>query len=505
VVQEPAAGPGAAVAAVKPGSPAEKAGLRNGDVLLSIGPGAVDAPRLSDVLAGLEPGQAVEVRWKNAEGEKGARIELAPHPPEYRPAILGASFTRDYALAVAWEDQAASLDLATGELQWTSRGIRDRFHAKAFHATDGRLFLLESFRADRGRDPFRAAGPQTPALAGDAAHHRLLCLSDFTGEVVWARAFDFDPGQAVQPLQISFFGRYLSDAVVFLMESIRPGGGKEWVLWRLDAEKYSPTPPRRTLPGNLLAHAADEEAGVLYYVTDISNDRQERYLYSASMDPDRKDYRPLDVALHTPKAMPKPYASCALGTDGRHVALVVAPGQPTMESRILLFGASDGKELRSLALPSDRMIPPHRPPAAPMDRDGTLYVYNVPRDPKTNQPVAGRAFLTAYRTAARDAADPVAWEAVAPVLAQGSAWSILRGPEGVAVLSAMRAAAPGPGPSTESPSAAVYEKAEGGYLHMVWSDLVPTQDASGQAQSPVLYWRGRLYVSSKQGVQVFGE
>ncbi len=506
VVQEPPGGaPGAAVAAVKPGSPAEKLGLRSGDLLLSVGGRAVDAAGIAELLGSLEPGAEAEVRWRNAGEERSAKVELVSHPAEIRPALVGAAFTRDYALAVAWEDLAASIDLATGQVQWTFRGVRDRFHVQSFHATDGRLFLFESFRADRGRDPLRAPGPQPQPLAAEEAHHRLLCLSDFTGEVVWARAFDFDAGQAVQPVQIAFFGKYLSDAVTFLVESHRPGA-KEWVLWTLDSEKHSPAPPlRRTLPGNLLAHAADEEAGILYYVTDISNDRQERYLYSAAMDPGRKEYRSLNVALHPPKYMPRPYASCALGTDGKHLALVVVPSQPGMEYRIWVFHAEDGKELRSLSLPPDRTIPAHRPPAAPVDRDGTLYVYNVPLDPKSGQPAAGRAFLTALRAGAKDAADLMAWDAVAPVLAQGSAWSVLREPEGVAVFTAVRASAPGPNPPAESPSAAVYEKADGGYLHMAWTDLVPPVDAAGRPQSPVLYWRGRLYVSSKQGVQVFGE
>jgi hypothetical protein len=56
------AGPGVRVAGVTPGSPAEKAGVKEGDVLLKLGArGVADLRGFSDILRGLAPGQTVVV------------------------------------------------------------------------------------------------------------------------------------------------------------------------------------------------------------------------------------------------------------------------------------------------------------------------------------------------------------------------------------------------------------------------------------------------------------
>src|SRR6185295_15522369 len=135
-------------------------------------------------------------------------------PAEFRPAIVGASFTREGALAVAWEDLLASIDLATGEVQWTFRVSRERFLFHAFHSTEGRLYLYEALRADRHSDPLRlpTAGA-VPTFRPEEAHHILFCLSDFTGEVLWARKFPFEFGTPFQEFRIEFLGRYFADHV----------------------------------------------------------------------------------------------------------------------------------------------------------------------------------------------------------------------------------------------------------------------------------------------------
>ena len=56
------AGPGVKVAGVTPGSPAEKAGVKEGDVLLKIdGKDVANLQGFSGLLRGLTPGQTVKV------------------------------------------------------------------------------------------------------------------------------------------------------------------------------------------------------------------------------------------------------------------------------------------------------------------------------------------------------------------------------------------------------------------------------------------------------------
>jgi S1-C subfamily serine protease len=56
------AGPGVKVAAVTPGSPAEKAGVKEGDVILKVaGQDVANLQAYSAILRGLVPGQTVKV------------------------------------------------------------------------------------------------------------------------------------------------------------------------------------------------------------------------------------------------------------------------------------------------------------------------------------------------------------------------------------------------------------------------------------------------------------
>ena len=64
------AGPGVKVDSVVPGSPAEKAGIRAGDVLLKLAGQAIESLRgYSQILGTLEPGQTIEVEIER-EGER---------------------------------------------------------------------------------------------------------------------------------------------------------------------------------------------------------------------------------------------------------------------------------------------------------------------------------------------------------------------------------------------------------------------------------------------------
>ncbi len=74
--------PGAAVCGVASGTPADGAGLAEGDVITSVGGQTVSSPQsLSSIIAGYHPGASVQVGWVDAEGASHtATVQLASGP-----------------------------------------------------------------------------------------------------------------------------------------------------------------------------------------------------------------------------------------------------------------------------------------------------------------------------------------------------------------------------------------------------------------------------------------
>jgi S1-C subfamily serine protease len=69
---------GALVLAVTPGSPAEAAGLRRGDVITSVAGDKVTSPEgLSSVIRKHKPGERVEVRWQRGGEERSTTVALS--------------------------------------------------------------------------------------------------------------------------------------------------------------------------------------------------------------------------------------------------------------------------------------------------------------------------------------------------------------------------------------------------------------------------------------------
>ena len=87
--------PGAVLTDVVPDSPADQAGLREGDVILSVDGQQVGVDGdLADLIAGYQPGDRVtlEVQRSNQESQK-VPVELAEHPEEEGVAYLGVFYS----------------------------------------------------------------------------------------------------------------------------------------------------------------------------------------------------------------------------------------------------------------------------------------------------------------------------------------------------------------------------------------------------------------------------
>jgi hypothetical protein len=499
---------GVVVVLPKPGSPAEKAGLRRDDVLLSIDGQALRSSNVADVLAGCSPGASVELAYRRGTADQKVRVTLAPVPAEMRPAIIGAAFTREGALAVAWEDQLASIDMATGDVVWSFRVSRDRFHFHSFHATEGRLYLYEAVRSDRFSDPMRDRS-QGAAIVfkPEDAHHLLFCLSDFTGEVLWARKFLFEPMNPFQEFRIEFLGKYFADHVSLLHMSAR-SGTYEWSLWLIPAQAGARAegaalrePQRRPLLGQRLAHAVDEESGIFYYIADVP-ERRDRTLYSMNLNPARQNFKPVEIPLQQ-KYMPQNfnYTTCSLAADRDFITLVVSPPQPNSEYKIWVWKTSDLKD-RAVSLLEGRMLPVNRPAGLGIGADGLLYVYNVPRE-KSPGAQTGRAYLTAFRLKAAPGVDPVAWDAKAPIMNDTTLATMMHDAGNFEVLAAPKASQTGE--MGEKPAVVVYDRQAEGYVRLDRTDLVLSSEAPGEISVPAVTWRGRLYVMSTRALEIFGD
>ena len=169
-----------------------------------------------------------------------------------------------------------------------------------------------------------------------------------------------------------------------------------------------------------------------------------------------------------------------------------------MPYRIWVFKADGGAEYRSIDLLPNRTLPFNQATGSLIDRDGLLYVYNVPKNELVSGRPPRRAYLTAFKVGGNFDETPglVAWDAVAPVLSNDPAlpWSVLEGPAGVVAFSSPRASAPGD--SKSGPLALLYDKGREGYVCHKPIDLSP-------GGTSVVQWRNRLYVGTPTGLWVF--
>jgi outer membrane protein assembly factor BamB len=384
---------GLRVASVIPGSPAEKAGLAEGDVLTGAAGKPLRGAASLEVLEGREPGERVTLTLVSGRVERTVEATLDALSPKDGAWPVGAAYTSGGRLAVAWPDAAAVLDLSDGRRLWTFRPGRAGLQIRWIAAVDDVVYVHEAMAPREARP-----GEWKP----EAANLRLYAFSAETGTLRWARAFDFDPLQPDLEVSLAFLGRSSTDAGVFLHKRARPGGGPEWSLLRATGEEGL---ARKPLKGNVLATAWEAERSVFYAVTDPSGDASLRTLVAYDFGGGKDTERPIGGEGY----LPQRFGACSLVATRDAVAVVAPPPQGGGETRMLV-ATLPGLELRALALPPNRTLPQNWTQGAAAGRDGTLYLYSVPRDPPQ-----GRPALLAFRP---DRKEPLAWEA--PLALPGS-------------------------------------------------------------------------------------
>jgi len=84
---------GALILKVQPDSPAEKAGLQEGDIITAVDGQKVDREHPLDELIGKhEPGDEIELTYHRAGRERTTRVKLGEHPEETGKAFLGVRY-----------------------------------------------------------------------------------------------------------------------------------------------------------------------------------------------------------------------------------------------------------------------------------------------------------------------------------------------------------------------------------------------------------------------------
>jgi len=85
---------GAVVRYVEPGSPADEAGLEEGDVITAMDGRAVERNHpLDQLLQRYKPGDIVEITYWRDDREHEVRVRLGQHPEKKNRAYLGIRFT----------------------------------------------------------------------------------------------------------------------------------------------------------------------------------------------------------------------------------------------------------------------------------------------------------------------------------------------------------------------------------------------------------------------------
>ncbi len=507
---EPKEGPGVRILEVQPESPAAKGGLAKDDLVLTINGTLVSAASF-DLLA-MKGGKFSFTGRRQGDPLEGS-VEPAAWPAAARGAVVGAAWTRDYRLAVAWEDVVASLDPATGAVSWTYSGLRDRFTVHRFHAADGRLLLHENAPADRGRGLGRVLDEAARAtLPATDCFGRVLCLDDASGELAWARQFPIDGANSRELHQVIFHAPYHGRAVAVVSTAFQ-SGTKSSELWLFSLADGGDVRKRVFLGAQVAALHVEEASGVLWFVD--ASGSQSKVLRNLLLVPDAPaTYKAFEARLD-PKLLEAGPSCLLLDATPDHVVVAAAtdPNQPQNPMRLALFSTRDSAQVVTLLaadeFAKDRAVPPvqrsefrHARGLVHVGPDGLVLLYNEPRSKGVLPPPERRAFLTALKPV--DGKFQVAWDAVVPtvktLLDRGPLMEIHPLRDGWLVANPHALA---PGAVAEVSAAVVLSRQGGGYVERVATDLVPRADAKGQALPAVLRRPGRFLLSVKGGVEVW--
>ncbi|HKS17570.1 MAG TPA: PQQ-binding-like beta-propeller repeat protein, partial [Planctomycetota bacterium] len=395
---------GTMVAEVVDDSPAAKAGIKPGDIIRTIDGAPVTEENFDLATEGRAPGSKLVVDIKR--GDESTRVELVPvaWPANYRPGIVGAIFTGEGTIVVAWEDLVAAFDLADGRQVWVNRPCRSRFVIRAVHGAADRILVHEHLVTDHLRSSFRVLGRQAAiAIPPEDQHGRIHGIDETDGSSVWAMGIRFDVATAVHH-SIQFVGRPLDTHVGLLVSGFQgnvrvvdfipvavedgkeggriglsPSGGQQAPVWTLEPS-----------------------TGTLWVIDSPMGGRLRLRGFT------RPDYSPRGVEIALETYLDPQATGFSLASNADRVAVVSIGRQPGTP-RFAMFSTRDGSLVAAHKVNEgplkDRLMPGMAPPferrmlpgLLAIEPDGRLLVYNEAKSASAT--TQRRATLTALSVA----------------------------------------------------------------------------------------------------------
>jgi hypothetical protein len=500
---------GVRISEVVEGSPAAKAGLEPGDVIGSVDGVAVTDEDFDLATEARPAGTRLSIVYKRGDETKRAEFASGPWPVAHRPGVIGAVYTSEGTLAVAWEDVVAAFDPADGRPLWVSRPCRSRFVIRAIHSCAERILVHEHAFSDRARSALRLA-PKA-GLPAEDQHSRVIALDDSDGEAVWALGLRFDSATAIHHT-VQFLGRPL-DSHAGLLVSGYQGNLKAVEVVPVAAEDGKEgnrivLSGSGGMPGS--AWTVEPASGTLWVID--SSVRGQTKLKSFI----RPDYaRGPEMALEA-QVDPMATGFSLAANEERVAVLSVSRGAST--PRLAVFSARDGT-LIAAHKPGegplkDRVTPGFTPSQAErkslpgllaMEPDGTLIVYNEAKPPVGVPGTIRRASLTAMSI--KDGAFKLEWDAITSTLSpqafgEKELITVRGGPVGHFVTT--HRGYP-PGKTDEAAVLSFHSRKEEGAVRKLIDDLAVPLDSFNYRRDPTPVHRGRIFLSRAGGLEIWGD
>ncbi len=513
--EPPTVGRGVRVTVVAPGSPAARAGLQDGDVIRSVDGVEVSESDFDLASEGRAAGARLSIVYERGGETRRTDVTTAAWPAASRPAIVGAVFTGEGAIAVAWEDCVAAFDSADGRHLWTSRPLRSRFVLRAVHASADRVLAHEHHVPDKCRSAFRFIGERgaKAPLPAEDQNSRVLALDDSDGEPAWALGFRFDPATASHHA-VRFLGGPLDSHAGVVVSGYQNNLRTVEVVPVSVADGREKEQGRIALTGTggqpASAWTVDPATGTLWVVDAMGRDQRKLRSFT------RPDYaRGPEITLE-PHVDPMAIGF-GLAANADRIA-VVSLSRHAAPPRVAVFSVRDGKVLASHRAGEgplkDRLMPGLISTAPElrligglltMEPDGMLILYNESKSAPGAAATVKRASLTALSVAGGGL--KIEWDAVTPTLisqafADRDVLSVRSGPKGFFVTTFRGIP---PGKSDEATVFAFHGRKEEGAVRKMIDDLVITTDTNGFRRDPAPARRGRIFLNRKGGLEILGD